>query len=367
MQLDTVYINLDKRVDRRKLIQGEMKQQGLKGRRFSAKSGDDVKDSQVARSWHSRLNCLYDKKTIPAEHTMSKGERGCSGSHLALWKQCAKRDDPSKPMLILEDDAVLWDRSGVAFPELCHRLIAAVEQLYDVEKDPVMLYVGCEVSARWPVAHPYVSMRAQATRACRPDRLSPSHLAPPRFLLVSSMPAFPLPAPSSAFFDGIRALPQVVRWRDQRRVIVEGPPQAKLREAEYLWQTSSYILWPAAAKELLSHLPIDSPTDCYISKLVLEGRCVCCPFPWEPKARWAVDLRCALAGVSAALGYRLSPSGAFLPCRITAVVATPALAEQRDPYAKGDIKHTNIYNWDEAKVQKAKEKEKALLAKVAAA
>ena len=33
---------------------------------------------------------------------------------------------------------------------------------------------------------------------------------------------------------------------------------------------------------------------------------------------------------------------------------TPPLAEQRDPYAKGDIKHTNIYNWEEAKVEKAK-------------
>ena len=76
----------------------------------------------------------------------------------------------------------------------------------------------------------------------------------------------------------------------------------KLREAEYLWQTSSYIIWPAAAKMLLSRLPIDCPTDCYISKLVLEGY-------------------------------------------VTAVVACPALAEQRDPYAKGDIKHTNIYTW----------------------
>ena len=95
-----------------------------------------------------------------------------------------------------------------------------------------------------------------------------------------------------------------------RRVVVKGR-RMKLREAEYLWQTSSYILWPAAAKELLSHLPIDSPTDCYIAKLVLEGK-------------------------------------------ITAVVATPALAEQRDPYEKGDIKHTNIYNWEEAKVEKAK-------------
>ena len=35
-EMDTVYINLTKREDRRKLIQGEMRNQGLKGRRFSA-------------------------------------------------------------------------------------------------------------------------------------------------------------------------------------------------------------------------------------------------------------------------------------------------------------------------------------------
>ena len=128
--MDTVYVNLTKRDDRRKLIQGEMRAQGLKGRRFPAKTGDEVSDALVAREWHSGLNCLYDKKTIAAVHKMSKGERGCSGSHIALWKQCARKDDSSRPMLILEDDAVLWERSGVYFPEMCHRLIAAVEQAY---------------------------------------------------------------------------------------------------------------------------------------------------------------------------------------------------------------------------------------------
>jgi len=235
-EMDTAYINLTKREDRRKLIQGEMRAQGLKGRRFPAKMGDEVNERLVTRTWHSGLNCLYDKKTLPAQHTMSKGERGCSGSHIALWKQCARKDDASKPMLILEDDAVLWDRSGVSFTEMCSRLISAVEQIYDVEKEPLLLYVGCEVT----------------------------------------------------------------QWRDSRRVVIEGPPMLKLREAEYLWQTSSYLIWPAAARVLLSRLPIDCPTDCYISKLVLEGK-------------------------------------------VTAMVTCPAIAEQRDPYAKGDIKHTNIY------------------------
>ena len=86
------------------------------------------------------------------------------------------------------------------------------------------------------------------------------------------------------------------------RVRAPHRPDQRTACRRYVWQTSSYIIWPAAAKMLLSRLPIDCPTDCYISKLVLEGK-------------------------------------------ITAVVACPHLAEQRDPYAKGDIKHTNTYKW----------------------
>jgi len=312
------YINLDKRLDRRKLMQAEMKAQGLKGQRFSAKMGDDVKDSLVTWQWHSKLNCLYDKKTLPALHDMSKGERGCSGSHIALWKQCLRRNDPSKPMLILEDDAVLWERSGVKFPELTQRLIDAVEQ---VRVGAVLARVrvagrrggegGQGEGWRSPLAcarqmpgwHSPLATLALATLALATFALATLALGhadrqclrplsrAPQCWDVENTPVI--------LYVGC----EVVQWRDSRRVVVEGPPVMKLREAEYLWQTSSYIIWPAAAKELLAHLPIDCPTDCYISKLVLEGF-------------------------------------------VTAVVASPCLVEQRDPYAKGDIKHTNVYKWD---------------------
>ena len=306
------YINLDKRLDRRKLMQAEMKAQGLKGQRFSAKMGDDVKDSLVTWQWHSKLNCLYDKKTLPALHDMSKGERGCSGSHIALWKQCLRRNDPSKPMLILEDDAVLWERSGVKFPELTQRLIDAVEQVRG----------SCARARRARVVGAREAKGRVGTRHLPPSPLPPSSCHPrPATLALATLALATLalghadrqclrpPSRAPQCWD-VENTPvilyvgcEVVQWRDSRRVVVEGPPVMKLREAEYLWQTSSYIIWPAAAKELLAHLPIDCPTDCYISKLVLEGF-------------------------------------------VTAVVASPCLVEQRDPYAKGDIKHTNVYKWD---------------------
>jgi GR25 family glycosyltransferase involved in LPS biosynthesis len=240
-QMDTVYINLDRRTDRQRRVEDELKMLGLKSaRRFSAKKGDEVPYKDVGRSWHSKLNSLFDMKTAPAELTMSEGERGCAGSHVALWRQCASRDDPTKLMLVLEDDVVLSRRlahGDVVFPEILHRLTHAVEQIYDVENEPVVLYVGAEPEA----------------------------------------------------------------WRESREVVVEGTSVVRLREAEYLWQTSSYIIWPTAARELLSHLPVDAPIDCYISKLVLEGH-------------------------------------------VTAVVASPALVEQRSPYRNSDVDHTNLYS-----------------------
>ena len=204
------YINLDKRLDRRKLMQAEMKAQGLKGQRFSAKMGDDVKDSLVTWQWHSKLNCLYDKKTLPALHDMSKGERGCSGSHIALWKQCLRRNDPSKPMLILEDDAVLWERSGVKFPELTQRLIDAVEQVR-----------GSCARARaarvwWGRGRPRGGL-ALATCHPRPCHPRPATLALP----PSPLPPSPLPPSPSAMLIASasarrRALRSAGTWRTRR-------------------------------------------------------------------------------------------------------------------------------------------------------
>ena len=49
-------------------------------------------------------------------------------------------------------------------------------------------------------------------------------------------------------------------------------PPSGLRECEYVYQTSSYILWPAAARKLLTLLPVDGPADVYLSRLLLERK-----------------------------------------------------------------------------------------------
>merc|ERR1711971_466115 len=90
---------------------------------------------------------------------------------------------------------------------------------------------------------------------------------------------------------------EVMAWRDEKHAIKLDPG---LREAEYVYQTSSYILWPAAARKLLTCLPVDGPVDVYLSRLFLERK-------------------------------------------LRAVVARPRLAVQAAPYENGNIDHTNVF------------------------
>lgn len=41
-----------------------------------------------------------------------------------------------------------------------------------------------------------------------------------------------------------------------------------VREAEYLWTTVGYILWPSGARKLLAALPVDQPVDNFMSRLM---------------------------------------------------------------------------------------------------
>lgn len=45
-----------------------------------------------------------------------------------------------------------------------------------------------------------------------------------------------------------------------------------VREAEYLWTTVGYVLWPSGARRLLEALPVDQPVDNFMSDLMSRGR-----------------------------------------------------------------------------------------------
>ncbi|CAK9042602.1 unnamed protein product [Durusdinium trenchii] len=57
---------------------------------------------------------------------------------------------------------------------------------------------------------------------------------------------------------------QAAPWR--RRI---GP---SVREAEYLWTTVAYVLWPSGARRLLEELPVDQPVDNFMSQLMARKK-----------------------------------------------------------------------------------------------
>ena len=72
-----------------------------------------------------------------------------------------------------------------------------------------------------------------------------------------------------------------------------------LREAEWMWQTHAYLIWPQAAAVLLGALPCDAPVDVYMSRFYHERA-------------------------------------------LTALLAEPPLAWQTSPYRGGDIVHSSL-------------------------
>jgi len=65
-----------------------------------------------------------------------------------------------------------------------------------------------------------------------------------------------------------------------------------VREAEYLWTTVAYVIWPEGARKLLSALPVDQPVDNFMATLIaahrLQGFAVVPPLVVQAKS-WNVD------------------------------------------------------------------------------
>lgn len=87
-------------------------------------------------------------------------------------------------------------------------------------------------------------------------------------------------APDLLFLGYTQAAP----WR---RIV-----SAHVREAEYLWTTVGYVIWPSGAQKLLANLPVDQPVDNFMANLTAQGTLRC--FAIEPlivqqAKAWGVD------------------------------------------------------------------------------
>lgn len=248
--LEIRYINLENRVQRRLEMEERLREAGLAScaQRFRARTGDEAPEALVTREWDSRLNSQYDKTTMPHPRVpMTRGERGCAMSHACLWVACASRPDDSWPLVVLEDDVEFTSNVAIHLA----RVIAKVEDTFgDPKSRNIIVYLGADV-ASWgndALNTPQRKARLRAEASAFFDATKP--------VKITSDSSFP--AASSVAHKTV-----------------------KLLAANYVWQTSSYVIWPAAARQLVANFPIAEPVDNFISRMLLAANVhalVCLPY-----------------------------------------------------------------------------------------
>ena len=228
---NAAFINLASRADRRAEMEAMLRSAGVEASRLEARTGREASEAEVALAWDTRLNARYDGAMVASPSVpMTDSERGCAASHAALWRHAAALPLDGPPLLVLEDDLLLCDRFG----ELVGSLVSALEARHSSTQRLGLLYLSAAV-ARWRDDEPAVA-----------TGLSDPHGGP-----------------------------------------------VVIREAEYVWQTSSYVIWPAAARLLVSKLPASAPADNFLSRWYVEGalRAYCCwPLPAMQRAAHEGDV-----------------------------------------------------------------------------
>eukprot|EP00438_Fugacium_kawagutii_P021858 Skav233027 [mRNA] locus=scaffold909:713182:731007:- [translate_table: standard] len=164
------------------------------------------------------------------ELSMSAGERGCAGapraaclpakamSHIQAWRRCLE-NSPDQPLLV----AVSAMGPVVEASPPCHGFL---------KPWLAMAISGCP----WDTTRYHVPCNAVLKRA------------------LSS-----LPRDADVLYLGYS---QAADWRSC------GPD---LAEAEYVWTTVAYMIWPEGARKLLSKLPVNQPVDNFMALLCADG------------------------------------------------------------------------------------------------
>ena len=108
-ELKILYINLDRRPERKNNIENELKRLGLPATRISAIDGQSLTDDEK-EYWMNRKNF----NTLTRNESRVFGRVGCYLSHLKTMKYAL--DHNIWPLLILEDDCrFLTDHSNIQF------------------------------------------------------------------------------------------------------------------------------------------------------------------------------------------------------------------------------------------------------------
>mmetsp|Transcript_103500 Transcript_103500/g.278092 ORF Transcript_103500/g.278092 Transcript_103500/m.278092 type:complete len:312 (-) Transcript_103500:251-1186(-) len=229
--LSALLLGLERRPDRRQRGEDMLTKEvpWLSTEFFRATDGklDTIPDDEVAKTWNTKNNSNYgayedvmDKEgkilytaaqfaDPGVDYAFSPGERGCAHSHYRMWQRVLAEN---KPMLILEDDVQLVFERTCGGPSSDATFTERFElgMQEAVERRADVLYLG------W-----------------------------------------------SGHRDG--------NYKQHEEK--PGRKSQVLREAEYVWTTVAYVLWPEGAKKLLEKAkPMDQPVDNFMAWECRENR-----------------------------------------------------------------------------------------------
>lgn len=224
-ELKALVLGLERRPDRRERVEKMLSKEvpWLNFEFFPATDGKihKIPDTEVAQTWNTKNNASYcddyedlvgpDGKIIHkaeeftnpgVDYKFSPGERGCAHSHYRMWQVVAKS---KKPMLILEDDVNLNFKRDDGSKATGKTFTERLEiGIKEAEKQNAeVLYLG------W-----------------------------------------------AGYRDG-----HYMHWPKSK-----GRKNPYIRQAEYVWTTVAYILWPKGAKKLLKAAsPMNQPVDNFMA------------------------------------------------------------------------------------------------------
>lgn len=144
----TLYINLDRRPDRRSHCENELHMHFGNIQRIAAVDGNFIEgdEKRVTRYYDNEDNARWDGSIrILKCLKMTPGELGCSLSHRTIWEMNYSMAD--YPIFVFEDDIVLASQ----FKEI----VATV--LQNLPKDCDILYLGYMLGGLGDLVHPLIS------------------------------------------------------------------------------------------------------------------------------------------------------------------------------------------------------------------
>ena len=223
------FINLASRPDRRAKMEAALSGAGVVAARFDARTGDTAEAECVLTHWSTRLNARFDAAMVPCDSVAMTASERGCAASHAALWHHVAALPTDGPPLLILEDDLMLAPS---FAALTRHLIATVEARIPPSSRTTLVYLSGMV-ASW-----------------RDEWIATD-------------------------------------WRDPKGDAVV------LRDAEYLWQTSSYLIWPPAAAELVKALPADAPADNFLSRHAMERTVralVCWPLPSMQEAAHEGDV-----------------------------------------------------------------------------